>query len=438
MTSKNNNIQISNQKASTSWQGIFKSIGPGLLLASSSIGTSHLILATRAGAHHGMIFFWIILLTLILKYPFYQYGPRYANATGTSLLEAYKKQGKWALLLFMGVLFINMFAVVGAISAVCAGLIKTMIGSSLSMPVLIASILIITGGILLLGRFSILDNFNKCITLVLLITISIAFFAVLFKGPIDPIENFKPSSIWQGAGLTLTIGLLGWMPSGMEASTFNSIWVVEKIKSTNYKPTMKEGLWDFNLGYFLTVLLSIVFLVIGAFTVYGTGQILAGNPTQFSNKLINIFTSSLGNWSYWIIAICAFATIYGTLITAWDAFARGWVRCMLLLKEDIIDGNTQIQQVYLNKYYKILVLLIGIGGFILFTQFAKNMLAMLDFSTVIAFLLAPIIAVLNLRAITSKEVSLKYRPSKYMLIFSYIGLVFMLGFSIFYLSSLFN
>ena len=76
-----------------SWKHQLKSLGPGLLFASTAIGTSHLVLSTRAGAHHGLIFIWIILAALILKYPFYEFGPRYANATGYSLLKGYKDQG---------------------------------------------------------------------------------------------------------------------------------------------------------------------------------------------------------------------------------------------------------------------------------------------------------------------------------------------------------
>jgi len=54
----------------------FSRLGPGLLFASSAIGTSHLVLSTRAGAHHGFIFLWIVLLALLIKYPFYEYGQR--------------------------------------------------------------------------------------------------------------------------------------------------------------------------------------------------------------------------------------------------------------------------------------------------------------------------------------------------------------------------
>lgn len=93
---------------SLSKQNLLKSIGPGLLFASAAIGTSHLVLSTRAGAHHGMIFLWIILAALVLKYPFFEFGTRYAVATGKSLVSAYKKQGRLAVFLFMAVISINM------------------------------------------------------------------------------------------------------------------------------------------------------------------------------------------------------------------------------------------------------------------------------------------------------------------------------------------
>ena len=34
-------------------QKLIKNLGPGLLFASMAIGTSHLVLSTKAGAHYG-------------------------------------------------------------------------------------------------------------------------------------------------------------------------------------------------------------------------------------------------------------------------------------------------------------------------------------------------------------------------------------------------
>lgn len=414
-------------------QNLLKSIGPGLLFASSAIGTSHLVLSTRAGAQHGMIFIGIILFALLLKYPFYEFGPRYANATGYSLLKGYREQGKWAVYLFLVVIFINMFAVVAAIGAVSAGILSTMFGVKLvSVPILAGVIIGITLLVLLIGGFRGLDNIIKLISIVLLGAVVTAFVAVLIKGPVESNVNFQAPALLEGAGLSLLISLLGWMPAGLEASTMNSIWNVEKIKSTNYHPKLRESLFDFHLGYIFTTVLALMFLTIGAFTVFGTGQLLEGNATQFSNKLLSIFSSNLGDWSYYIMAIAAFGTIYGTLITVMDAFPRCFVRGLRVLKfEDIQNNDTQ--SAFLEKSYKICLVAVSLGGFGLFYFSAASMIKLLEAVTILSFLLAPIIAFLNLRAIQSSAIPSSHRPSTAMLALAYVGLVAMLGFSVYYL-----
>ena len=70
-----------------------KKLGPGLLFAGAAIGVSHLVQSTRAGADFGFGLLWA-LISIILKYPFFQYGSRFALATKMSLLDGYYKLGK--------------------------------------------------------------------------------------------------------------------------------------------------------------------------------------------------------------------------------------------------------------------------------------------------------------------------------------------------------
>ena len=61
------------------------------------------------------------LLVNLFKYPFFQFGPRYALATGESLLDGYYKLGK----IFLGSIFLNiatMFTIQTAVTVVTAGL----------------------------------------------------------------------------------------------------------------------------------------------------------------------------------------------------------------------------------------------------------------------------------------------------------------------------
>ena len=409
---------------------LIKVIGPGLLFASTAIGTSHLVLSTRAGAHYGLIYLAIVLGALFLKYPFFEFAPRYTLATGSSILHSYRRQGRWAIMLFLLIIGINMFAVTGALAAVCAGLISSYWGFSVTP--LVGITLGLTCVILIWGRYRFLDGLIKVISVVLLLTVCTAFGAVLVKGPLYPQTSWEPmESLWQGAGLTLLVSLIGFMPTGMEAAAMNSLWIVEKQKSE--RTTLKEGLFDFNLGYLFTTVLALMFVVIGALTVFGSGNLLEGNSTQFSNKLMSIFTANLGSWTYPVIATAAFGTIYGTLITAMDAFARCFVASWQLLKSK--DNSQGVDESSKVGYTAVLVL-ISAGAFILFAQFTGGMIKILEFATIVAFLGAPIVAFLNLRAVRSPEVPVAHRPTKWMYYLAYLGLVAMMLFSCYYLINL--
>ena len=73
---------------------LLKNLGPGLLFASMAIGTSHLVLSTKAGAQYGWIMIIPIVLAIVFKYPFFEFGIRYTNATGKSIIEGYRNRGK--------------------------------------------------------------------------------------------------------------------------------------------------------------------------------------------------------------------------------------------------------------------------------------------------------------------------------------------------------
>ena len=83
------------------WSRFRAAFGPGLLWAATAIGISHLVQATRAGAETGFGLVSVLVLALVLKYPFFEYGPRYAAATGDSLIEGYSRIGRWALWLYL-------------------------------------------------------------------------------------------------------------------------------------------------------------------------------------------------------------------------------------------------------------------------------------------------------------------------------------------------
>ena len=101
---------------------MIKKLGPGLLFAGAAIGVSHLVQSTKAGAEFGFGLIWALILSNIFKYPFFLYGPKYAAATGESLLDGYLKIGKPVLITYLVLSLVTMFTIQSAVTIVTAGL----------------------------------------------------------------------------------------------------------------------------------------------------------------------------------------------------------------------------------------------------------------------------------------------------------------------------
>ena len=86
-----------------------RALGPGLLFAGAAIGVSHLVQSTTAGALYGLSLVIVVVLAHAMKLPAMLFGPRYSAATGTSLLSAYRRQGRHALWTFALINFGTMF-----------------------------------------------------------------------------------------------------------------------------------------------------------------------------------------------------------------------------------------------------------------------------------------------------------------------------------------
>ena len=149
---------------------IIQKLGPGLLFAGAAIGVSHLVQSTRSGADFGFGLLWALLLIHLVKYPFFQYGPRYASATGESLLEGYQKLGKGVLGLYGVLTFLTMFTIQAAVTIVTAGIATSLFGDFISVKVWTIVILSLCFIILNIGRYQFLDVAIKIIVITLTLT----------------------------------------------------------------------------------------------------------------------------------------------------------------------------------------------------------------------------------------------------------------------------
>jgi Mn2+/Fe2+ NRAMP family transporter len=408
------------------WSNRLKALGPGLLWAGAAVGVSHLVQSTRAGASYGFALVWVVILANLLKYPAFEFGPRYAAATGESLLEGYLRVGKWAMAIFLVLTLGTMFTIQAAVTVVTAGLAAKLFGLAWS-PVIWSAIMVsICAIILMIGRYPLLDKVIKGIIILLTLSTLFAVFAALSHGrAITP--EFVAPQVWTVAGISFMVALAGWMPSAIDISVWHSLWTLERGKDSGHKPSVSESLFDFNLGYFGTALLAVSFLTLGAMVMYGSGESFSSAGAVFGGQLINLYTAALGEWSRPIIGIAAFTTMFSTTLTVTDAFPRVLRRTSeLLFKEHFQDRNTNW------LYWAWMIFVLGIS-LVVTGFFLNGMTILVDLATTLSFLTAPVLAYINHRAVTGDWVPAEAQPKPWLRALSWVAIVFLASFGIFFL-----
>ncbi|GGK26659.1 hypothetical protein GCM10007962_21180 [Yeosuana aromativorans] len=399
-----------------------KNLGPGLLFAGAAIGVSHLVQSTRAGADFGLGLLWALLLVNIFKYPFFQFGPRYATATGESLLDGYKKLGKGVLTTYYILNIATMFTIQTAVTIVTAGLASSLFGNFISVEMWTIVILAICFSLLILGKYKLLDRLMKVIVLTLTIS-TIAAVCMAFS------QNSSPLSITQilpnnPMEVAFLIAFMGWMPAPLDVSVWQSLWAIEKNKDTqSYSP--KSALFDFNIGYLSTIVIGVGFLLLGALVMFNSGETFSASAGVFSNQLIDLYTNSLGEWAHYIIAIAAFTTMFSTTITTLDASPRA------------MDKTTELLFNKSSKYgYLGWIILLTLGTIGIFFFLDSEMGLLIKIATILSFITAPFYAIINYKLISSKHTPKAWHPSRQLHVLSWLGILFLIGFSVWYLTTL--
>ncbi len=406
-------------------KSFLQTLGPGLLFAGAAIGVSHLVQSTRAGAEFGFGLIWALIIVHIFKYPFFQFGPRYAAATGETLIEGYRKLGKGVLITYYILNFATMFTIQAAVTIVTASLASQLFGfnEKLNLVDWSISLMIISILILVLGKYKLLDNLMKYIITILTISTILALAVALFTTK----EAFDVTQIIPSGKIEITflIAFLGWMPAPLDISIWHSIWSIEKDKTAFIKTKRKDAIFDFNIGYISALFLGLCFLLLGALVMYKSGETFSNKGTLFASQLINLYTKNLGEFSYIFIAVAAFTTMFSTTITTMDASPRVMNRTTKILFDKELKHG-----------YWFWILFLFLGTFLILKYFMNNMGLLIKTATILSFLSAPFYAILNFKLITGKQTPKEHRPSIYLKVLSFLGIFFLISFSVWFLMNL--
>ncbi len=410
----------------------WKSFGPGLLWAAAAIGVSHLVQSTRAGADAGFALAGVILAALVLKYPFFEYGPRYAAATGQSLVEGYAGVGRWAVWLYLLITLATSVIVDAAILLFTGFLLLSVLG--LEWPVWTAAGALYAGcaGLLWIGRYRLLDRTVKLILVAL--AVSTLFAAALALPRADLGTFVLVPSVGDGAvAFAFLLALVGWMPSAVDISVWSSLWTLAKDESERVRTSVGHALLDFRIGYVGTGFMAFAFVTLGAAVMHGSGESFSAAGTAFSLQLVDLYAETLGAWARPFVLVAVLTTMLSTSIAVVDGFPRGIARSI-----EVLAGRraTDVEAGETGRIYWGAMLAIGVATPAVLAFLTGSLTGMVDFATIVAFLTAPILGYLNLRAVTSDAVPEEFRPGPGLRALSWGALLVLGAFGAVYLVSL--
>lgn len=401
-------------------------LGPGLVVAATAIGASHLVLAPTAGAAFGYALLWVIPLSHLFKYPAFEFGPRWAVATGTSLLDGYARvpgPPKWALWAFLAGTVIQGVTVLAGVLAVAAAVVAAALPA---LPIPAGSLLLglVIALLLRSGGFDGLSALSKWMLLVLGLMTATAFVA---RPP--PAGDF-----WSGlavpaapsASLVLLAALLGWMPTGIDVAVWHSMWALERredwrerarARARDPRPsdaerTMAVGLLDMRLGYGLSLVLGVLFLSLGAEVLRPAGLVPAGADVAIT--LARLYTEVLGPWVLPVFLLAAFFGMFSTAFGVLDGFPRAFAETVARLRD-----RSASRAHYWGFLTVSLVLAVAE------TALLPDPVVLVTVAAVISFLLSSLLYALNHYCVTRLIPDPALRPRRWIRVWSGVGIACM-------------
>ena len=159
--------------------------------------------------------------------------------------------------------------------------------------------------------------------------------------------------------------------------------------------------------------------------MYQTEEQISTGASAFAQQLISLYTDNLGKGAAVFIGIAAFTTMFSTSLTTLDASPRAMYRTSQLLFKNTF-----------KKGYIIWITILTIGTILILLFFISEMGLLIKIATILSFITAPFYAIVNYKLISSKHTPKEWRPSISLHILSWLGILFLIGFSIWYLTIL--
>ena len=323
--------------APTSFGGILRSVGPGLIVTANIVGTGELILTTKLGAETGFTLLWFLILGCFIKVFVQVELGRYTVAEGVSSLEALNRMPgprarvSWIVWLWLFMYLGTLLQMAGMIVGI-ADLFATP-GTGANNAWAIATALSLVA-LLIGGRYGLVEKGSTLMVVLFTISTLVAVIALQWTP-----SRIAAGDIAEGFSFRLSdnfikaFGAFAITGVGAAELIFYPIWCLEKGYARNVGPRDDSPEWierakgwmrvmriDAWLSMAIYTTATIAFYLLGAAVLHRQG--LRVEDKDLIPTLVPLYEESFGTAGVWVFYVGAFMVLYSTVFVSTASNSR--------------------------------------------------------------------------------------------------------------------
>ena len=287
-------------------------VGPGLVLAATTVGIGDFISNAVAGERYGTTFVWAILLAVVLKYFLTEGLGRWHLASGQTIIHGWNSLGR-GITAFVAVYLVIWAFFFGAAGPLVVGLAANAMFPILSVPAWAVIHSLVAFLFVWVGRYRLFENVMK--VLILCKVLVVVVIAVLLRPDLGQIASGLVPRI-PDSSLLYVVGIVGGLGGTLALASYG-YWVRDKgWRSPSWVPIMRL---DAGLGYVVTAIFGVAVMIIGAELLFGTGKSI-GDEAGLVN-LAGPLGERFGTAVRWVFLAGLWAISFASVIGVWNGMS---------------------------------------------------------------------------------------------------------------------
>jgi Mn2+/Fe2+ NRAMP family transporter len=300
-----------------------RQIGPGLLAAAAGVGAGDLVATMVAGARFGTVLLWAAVLGAVLKLALAEGVGRWHLASGSTLLDGWRRLGYWATA-FFGIYIVIWGFVYGATAMSAVGLPLNALFGGLDVRYWAMIAGVVGLALVWVQRYQI---FEKLITVLVLIKfVSVVSVAFLVAPDLLALAGGLVPRLPDGS-VIYVLGLIGGVGGTITMAAYGYWMIAKGWKGTGWLSMMRL---DNAVGYTMTAIFVIAMLVVGA-------EMLLGQDLTTSDEGLLVLGAELGSrygeWARILFLVGFLAVTTTSLLGVWNGVSllfTDWTRAIRL------------------------------------------------------------------------------------------------------------